>query len=369
MNHDIPAILETLYERALHSKTTLTPEQEAHALTIVANAERQRGVLAATLTSLIKKYVMPEQDVRLHKDEFAGGYSGRVFDTAYVTPFIRRHFPRLAMKSGSGWLTRSIEQAHPFDLNFPGRISNQTVKAAFLNIIHDVETNGASPEQYLFVILRALQVVTATSIVSSYAMLDVTIVRVYDVVNALQDHFGLQASSRLPVIALHTVYALLLASHERYAKCQLLPLKSHTTSDIKSGTIGDIEVVDQAGEFFEAVEVKHRIKITPTMIEDAYEKVQNTSIRRYYLLTTAEPNTVSDDAIQQLLDEYHRDQNLEFIVNGIIPSLKYYLRLLPNPAEFVVRYTSNLQLEFESGTDIRSEHLERWHAISTRLLQ
>lgn len=89
--------------------SALSDEQRARVVEIVTHAETLKAVVAALMTSLVKKIHTPEQDIRLHKVEMSGGYSGRSFDTLYVTPFVRRTFPRLAMKSGSGWLTRSIE--------------------------------------------------------------------------------------------------------------------------------------------------------------------------------------------------------------------------------------------------------------------
>jgi len=102
----------------------LSPEQGEWVEIIVTKAESQKAVLAATLTSLVKKVVTPEQDIRLHKVEMPGGYSGRSFDTQYVTTFLHEKMPRLAMKSGSGWLTRSIEQNHAFGLDFTGKIQD-----------------------------------------------------------------------------------------------------------------------------------------------------------------------------------------------------------------------------------------------------
>lgn len=43
------------------------------------------------------------------------GYSGRSFDTKYITPFMKFKFPKIAMRE-SGWLTRSLEQLEPYDL-------------------------------------------------------------------------------------------------------------------------------------------------------------------------------------------------------------------------------------------------------------
>ena len=56
----------------------------------------------------------------------------------------------------------------------------------------------------------------------------------------------------------------------------LSTLKSHTTSDIKSGGIGDIEVLDENENFFEAVEIKHNIPISSDIV--AYQKFADTSV-------------------------------------------------------------------------------------------
>ncbi len=92
----------------------LSGKQRRWAETLIANAENQKSVVAVVITSLLKKIVSPEQDVRLHREEFEGGYSGR--------------------SKESGWLTRSIEQPYPFSMDFPGKIRNSSVKRAFLSI-------------------------------------------------------------------------------------------------------------------------------------------------------------------------------------------------------------------------------------------
>lgn len=110
----------------------LLPEQRRWLNILVDNIENQKSVVAVTITSLLKKIVSPKQDIRLHREEFEGGYSGRSLDTNVVTPWLKEHFPRFAPKE-SGWLTRSIEQPRPFTMDFPGKIRNKDVKNAFLS--------------------------------------------------------------------------------------------------------------------------------------------------------------------------------------------------------------------------------------------
>ncbi len=70
------------------------------------------------------------------------GYSGRSFDTKYVTPFLRKYeFPSM---SESGWLTRSLEQPYPYILDYKGKISPKEVAEAFLLILNLTTSNCSS---------------------------------------------------------------------------------------------------------------------------------------------------------------------------------------------------------------------------------
>ena len=100
----------------------------------------------------------------------------------------------------------------------------------------------------------------------------VTIEKIVDLLKR-QFSFGYRVAgaSRLPVLAVYSAYEMLMAI-DRYKGKILLPLKSHTTSDIKSGGIGDIEVLYENRDFFEAVEIKHNIPISSGIVQDAYQK-------------------------------------------------------------------------------------------------
>jgi DNA (cytosine-5)-methyltransferase 1 len=126
----------------------LRDEQRKWLTTIISKAESFRAIVTVLVTSLVKKIEDPKQDIRYHKNELKRGYSGRTFDTKFITPFFKKFFPRFAMKE-SGWLTRSIEQPYPFTLRFPGKIRNKDVKYSFLQILHDIEENKANSEDYL----------------------------------------------------------------------------------------------------------------------------------------------------------------------------------------------------------------------------
>jgi DNA (cytosine-5)-methyltransferase 1 len=128
--------------------SALSNDQRAWLNAVVEKRESQKAVLTVLIALLLKKIEHPAQDIRLHKEEFPQGFSGRTYDTKYVTPFMKDRFRRLAMAE-SGWLTRSLEQPHPLTKDFPGKIRDKRIKDALLRILDDVEEHGAAPDKYL----------------------------------------------------------------------------------------------------------------------------------------------------------------------------------------------------------------------------
>ena len=86
------------YEKAMklaaNAKTPSTdlPEEIISNLqVIIDNAEKNKGVYTVVLTSAVYKHLHPEQDIRNHQSSIENGYSGRTFDSKYITPFLREH--------------------------------------------------------------------------------------------------------------------------------------------------------------------------------------------------------------------------------------------------------------------------------------
>jgi DNA (cytosine-5)-methyltransferase 1 len=361
-------ILFSAYQQAIQMpETTLTIEQQNWVNTLIQAVESQKAVLTVVITSLVKKIETPAQDIRQHKVELPNGYSGRSYDTKYIT-FIRKHFPRYAMAE-SGWLTRSLEQVHAFTLDFPGKISQPSVKNAFLQILDDIETNQANPDAYLVALLTALQVMQQAQFVPPQAIVVSSSSRsVIHVYHLLQKHFyttyNARGASRLPVIALYTIYELLM-THPRYVGKTLLPLKSHTTADSKSSGIGDIEIVDENSQFFEVLEIKHLKPIELNTVQIVYDKIRQYPVKRYYILTTAEPNIADEHDVILLINRIAQEHGCEIIPNGVMPSLKYYLRLLISVDEFIAQYTTRLIEQYEIGTNIKKVHVDKWLSLQT----
>ncbi|MBU3965426.1 DNA methyltransferase [Patescibacteria group bacterium] len=383
-NKHINQILEKFYKAAIKEikkdngemfLKKLNDNQQNWLFRIISNAESFKAIVTVLATSLVKKIENPKQDIRYHKNELKGGYSGRTFDTKFITPFFKKYFPRFSMKE-SGWLTRSIEQPHPFTIKFPGKIRNKDVKQAFLQILYDVEENKVYPENYLtaLLILLAREIIRSNSLLLknklNFQKKNLTINLITE---SLKEHFFTKyknaGASRLPVIAIYSIYEILLRDIARYKGKKLLPLKSHVASDIKAKEIGDVEIIDEKRKsIFEGVEIKHGIPIDFLIVRDACEKIKDIPIERYYILTTAEPNIKKgeEQKVLRIVNDIRKNHGCEIVVNGLIYSLKYYLRLVQNLDEFMTRYSKNIKIEASVSTVVKIEHLEKWNEIVKR---
>ena len=131
-------ILEKIYNEVLNGideniSKNFSNELKNDIEFLVSRSENNKGIITVLVTLLSHKLINPSQDIRYHQAQLENGFSGRSIDKSEVTPFMKSvNFPAMAE---SGWLTRSLEQPHPYDLNYPGKISPADLKKAFLKII------------------------------------------------------------------------------------------------------------------------------------------------------------------------------------------------------------------------------------------
>lgn len=378
MPHTPNEIMESAYEQAknksLRSLLSGLSDESVQDLRVIAeNAETQKAVLGVALTSLVYKVYEPKQDIRKHQEGMKDGYSGRTFDTKYVTPFLKSKFPHFAMAE-SAWLTRSLEQPRPFNLNFPGKIRNTVLKTAFLKTLDRVQTDKNLAPKLLVALIGLMLEATAkddTLFTKVQVTSGITIAKIIDALSLHIRHDygkGVVGTARLPVLAIYSVYNLLMPDVKRYSGKFLVPLESHTSPDSRSKSLGDIDVNNADNSCFESVEIKHNKPITADMVGVAYRKIKNTEIDRYYILTTSEPNFDNHESVMQEIEKYKKVHSCQIIVNGVIPSLKYYMRLISNPQDIVDEYTKWLEFEYQRASGIKREHLRVWQEIRQDLL-
>ena len=352
MTEDMGNPKETLlgyYNKALKEECPILNSIKVDMDLILDRVNKNKGVYTVLVTLALYKTLHPEQDIRQHKINLPNGFSGRSFDTKYVTPTLKElSLPSMAE---SGWLTRSLEQDYPFDKNFKGMITPVELKDSFLRVVAKIQEGDDIAEKVLLALLHGGIEYRENNKIE-IARVDSDDIPIETIIEMLKEHFTTRYSthggSKLPVLAFYAIYSIIVPEMERYNNCRLLKLGSHTASDRTSGSAGDIEVArnDNNG-IFEAVEIKLDKPITPQIVQVAYEKINKFGVERYYILSGVEQrqNDISKNA--QLAFEIQQEHGCQLIINGLYPSLKYYLRLITTPKEFLDKYTKLVEEDVE----------------------
>lgn len=362
MNHN--EILTNLYESALADvsqldySTMLSVEIAEQIKLLASHSEDRKGMMAVLITLLTHKVYNPEQDIRFHQAQQAGGFSGRTIDSEFITPFMKSvNFPAM---SESGWLTRSFEQPLPFTLDFPGNITPKNVKSAFLKLIDEIQCQGISAEEALKYLLKLLikqRDEQNIELAKPHSLSIASIIKLFE--KHFTYSYTSQGASRLPTLAIYAAYQCMMGQVARYQTKKLCPLESHNSADSQSGRIGDIDINNENGTAFEGVEIKHEIKITAQLVKDAYEKFKIYNTDRYYLLTTANMDSADWEGIDKEVNRIAHIHGCQVIVNGVYTTLKYYLRLMNDPAEFIDNYVELLKHD----KTIKYQHKTAWNEL------
>ncbi|MDR0375689.1 MAG: hypothetical protein LBH85_08195 [Treponema sp.] len=333
---------------------------------LIEAIDKNKSIVSALVTSLLTKICVPNQDIRLRRVDFEGGYSARSLDTDITTPFFKKYFPRYANKE-SGFLTLATRERIAWT-QIEGqalKIRRRNVKDSFLYILDAVQNNTVDASQvliYLFYKLHVLslqykQIFDDAINASNHT----NILNINTILAMLKKHFSFPVSSRLPVIAMYSIYELLLPVFEQYKEKILCPLNVHTSSD-KHG-YGDIEIWNADNTLFEILEIKHNISIDRNLVFDVVKKSRNTTIKRYYILTTAKDNFLSKEEetyINSFVLSIKDDTGVDIIPNGIFNSIKYYLRFVSDYKQFIHVYTKNLIIDANNSAEVRDFHISEW---------
>jgi len=368
-------ILENLLEKAIVNLSAEKRKKYNEIIVenvdvLIKDIDKNKSLISAMVTSMLKKIINPEQDIRLHRTDFEKGYSARSLDTDITTPFFKKHFPKYANKE-SGFLSMATRSQIPWTKKDGKRIrtrASDEFMDSFLEIFHVIENNVIKPDDalmYLFeklydISLRQKRIYDETIETSDF----VDVININTILSMLSNHFSMKLSSRLPVIAIYSIYEQLFKQVKRYENKILRPLNVHTSSD-KHG-YGDIEIWNKDDTPFEMVEIKHNISIERNLVFDVVKKSENTNISRYYILTTAKDNFTSQEEenyINKFILKIKKDTDLELIANGIFTSLKYYLRFIDDYKEFIKTYTRNIIADSKNSTEIKDFHILKWKDI------
>lgn len=340
--------------------------EEDYANTIISNAYKQKGVWTVIVTLLFYKTLEPSQDIRYHQVKLKNGFSGRSFDTKIITPTLRKL--ELPCMAESGWLTRSLEQPHPYTLDYQGKISNKELKNAFLNILDIVQKcntnqNGAKKArdflEFLFVKIKQEQKLHQVKIIPLKNKDKITINQIITMLKAHFEHsYKTHGASKLPVLAFYAIYKILIKELKRYENCILGDLGALTASDRTSKSAGDIEIFKNK-KIYEAIEIKFGREIDINILDIAYSKINKFSPKRYSIFSTAGIKESDVSLIFEKIEKIRQEHGCQIIINGVLPSIKYYLRLITDLSAFIKNYSKLI----EQDKELQKEHKEFWNKI------
>lgn len=360
MNHK-KKLLE-IYRRSstIDDISNLNQETIDNIAVIGEKLSSQKGVFTVLVTLITHKILYPKQDIRYHQSNMEGGFSGRSIDTKYITPTLKElGLPSMAE---SGWLTRSLEQPYPYLLTYNGKISNKSVKKAFLEVLDYIQKYPKKSTSVLRLLLNQAIAAKKRLAVLITPLTNPERLTIQKVEEALNIHFNtnfkIHGGSKLPVLAFYGIYKLLINEVRRYENCTLLKLGSHTASDRTSKSSGDIEILKNNLPF-EAIEVKLDKQIDSNMVRIAIEKIHRFNLERYYILSHVGIKTRDKDEIKNLIDETRKNHGCQIILNGVISTLKYYLRLIGDTQQFIETYSKLV----EEDSELKRVHKMAWNNI------
>lgn len=326
---------------------------------IAVNCYKFKGVYTVTITLLFYKYLHPKQDIRYHQEQLPNGFSGRIFDTKVVTPTLKKM--GLPSMAESGWLTRTLEQASAYTLNYQGKIS-KNVKMPFLRTLDYVQKNSDKALWMLKYLFNKVLLMVATNKVNITPLKNPDSLTIDGIIGFLDTHFrakyGTHNGAKLPVIAFYAIFKSIIKEMKRYEGCELIPLSSLTACDLTSKASGDIEIF-KGSRLFESVEIKLDKQIDSAIVRVVEEKIYRCNPSRYYILSYYGVKDEDREDIQQIIDDVRLKHGCQIIINGLLPTIKYYLRLISDLSDFWNMYCHLV----ENDNELQKIHKEELSTI------
>lgn len=316
------------------------------------------------ITSLAIKSARPDLDIRNHQVQIGAPFSFRNISETVVYPWlISNRFEG----AKSGWQTRTFERPKPYTMGFDENIT-AIIKVPFLTCYDEVEEQGQDAfEGLTYLVSRQIQIregkkADLAAFARDYSELN----NIAHIIHLFNNHFShkykSKGASRLPVLSIYAIYSVMVEQVGRYSGKTLLPLQSHSAADERTGAVGDIEVAREDETIFEALEIKHNIAVTELLIDECARKVEGLEYKvdRYYILTT-HPDCRPTKRMYERMQEIEERTGCQIVVNGVLPTMQYYLRLLTEPSLVFPVYLELLTDEPAIG----HEHRVTWNMILT----
>jgi DNA (cytosine-5)-methyltransferase 1 len=326
--------------------------------------KKRHACRGAALTLCAYKAIEPTQDTRLHKAEHSGGFAARTYDNQVTVPFLARH--GLKYNVETHWLSQSLSYVGPLYRGTQLKTQPPDLGGKYIELI-----NALNEAEDTFGFARAAAQVILIGLIEernkgAIALFKPKDLSIEQIIRLLTEHFTRKYDKnapRLPQLAIYAIYTCLVPSMARYAGQDLRPLQKMKAADRKSGAVGDVDVLN-GNSPVESVEVKLGIPIRAEHVGEAIEKIKTAQVTRYFILSTAGADKVEEAEIRKLQDRFKLSNGCEIIVNGVLETISYYLRLIRSPSDFIFAYTALLENDSDVGFDQRVA----WNEICDTML-
>ena len=359
--------LATLYDVAnelIESGTVDELVEEMGQLGAVASrlGKAKHAARGALLTLATYKSLFPEQDIRYNKAEHVGGFSARRIDSEATVPFLDRN--SLPKNVETHWLSQTLSFAGPWKRDVKLKTQPKAVGPDLIDAVNLIEELTA--EDQADASFKIAQIVMVCLIqernkgrVACAKPVGLTIGELIELLDGILGGTYKSGKPRLPQVMIYAIYSALMDSGVgRYSDSTLEPLGRMKAADRKSRTVGDI-VIRRDGRASEAVETKSEVPITREIVATAIDKVKFEGVERYFILSTSGVMQNQEADIKKRIDDFRNSNGCEIIVNGVLDTIRYYLRLLPNVDKFMHTFVTML----ENDIDLDYEHRIAWNEL------
>ncbi|POD14228.1 hypothetical protein [Pseudomonas syringae group genomosp. 3] len=308
------------------------------------------------------KAIEPTQDIRLHKSDHNGGFSARSIDNTGTIPFLQTN--SLYYNVETHWLSQTFSFAGPYMADLVLKTQPKVAGPLMLSVVNSIQ-NSAHPVEHAKAVLQII----FSALIDARNKGKVPLEKpqnlsIDQTIALLNSHFlvGYEKNNpRLPQVAIYAIYECIMPTMDRYKNLTLGPLERMKAANRKSGSVGDVDV-NKGAEPFEAVEIKFKIGISREHIAEAIQKIKSVSVQRYLILSTIGVADGEVEEIAKLTNTFRQTNGCEIIVNGVLDTIKYYLRLIDSPASFINRYTALVEVDLDLGY----EHRLAWNAVCAK---
>lgn len=101
------------------------------------------------------------------------------------------------------------------------------------------------------------------------------------------------------------------------------------------------------------------------MVRIAIEKIARYNPNRYYILSYLGIKETDKLEIDDLINQLKFEHGCQIIINGLLPTIKYYLRLIDSLDEFVKNYNELVQ----NDNEIKKIHKLKWNELIDKYLK